>query len=97
MRRVLRPHGLLHLTVQEGTSESWESSLAEDVAVERLFARYLQDEMCTLVEQAGFTIVDSRSTRDDTRLWLHWLQFQAAAGPTESLPTINCYGSSERA
>lgn len=91
MRRVLRSHGLLHLTLQEGESEDWESSLFEGVAVQRLFARYRQDEMTTLVEQAGFAIMASCTTRDETRRWLHWLQFLASAGPAESIPAVGCY------
>ena len=75
MRRVLVPHGLLFLSVQEGTGEGWEEGPYP--AVKRFFARYSHEEMATLLAQSGFRVIESSA---NAGRWQRWLQFLAVAG-----------------
>jgi SAM-dependent methyltransferase len=75
LRRVLAPHGVLFLSVQEGTGEHWEEGSYPGVP--RLFARYSAAEMAALLEQSDFRIIGSSGNEGGLR---RWRQFFAAAG-----------------
>ena len=70
MRRVLRPGGMLLLTLQEGNSESWDAGYVE--GVERFFARYQASEMSRMLTGNGFSIrsTDSFLQPSNKRAWL---------------------------
>ena len=80
IRQVLVPGGVLHVSLQEGAGEVWETApYPAEQPVERFFARYSWDEAHTLLHQAHFRVVESRRNDAATR---HWLQFLAAALPS---------------
>ncbi len=54
IRRVLKPGGMLMLSVQEGDSECWEGGYVEGVM--RFFARYPRAEMEAMLADAGFAV-----------------------------------------
>jgi ubiquinone/menaquinone biosynthesis C-methylase UbiE len=72
MHRVLRPGGLLFLSVQEGEGEAWEA--CPHAEVERCFARYEREELAALLVQTGLSVIESASNEGGSR---HWLQFFA--------------------
>jgi hypothetical protein len=80
MRRVLAPHGVLHLSLQEGQGERWEQVPYRSDTVERFFARYAQDEARALLQHAGFAILDSSTGEAGDRRWLQFLARVAPGG-----------------
>jgi ubiquinone/menaquinone biosynthesis C-methylase UbiE len=54
MRRVLKPGGMLILTIQQGNSESWDEGYVE--CVKRFFARYPAGEMKNMLTNNGFSV-----------------------------------------
>jgi len=76
LRRVLRPGGLLHLSIQEGEGEQWESNPYG--TAERLFARYLAEEAAALLHDAGFAVLDLVVNDAGTRRWLSFLARRGA-------------------
>jgi ubiquinone/menaquinone biosynthesis C-methylase UbiE len=70
MRRVLIPHGVLFLSLQQGSGEGWEEGPYP--GVKRFFARYSRRELATLLAQNGFHVIESCASAG-------WLQFFAAA------------------
>jgi SAM-dependent methyltransferase len=56
MRRVLQPGGLLHISVQKGDSEGFETRPYEPV--ERYYAHYQPAELTGLVQTAGFALLN---------------------------------------
>jgi ubiquinone/menaquinone biosynthesis C-methylase UbiE len=79
IRRVLVPGGLLHVSVQRGSSEGFETRPHEPV--ERFYAHYEEQEFTSLIESAGFDILDSGKV-DERRPWL-WVM---AKNPTNNSP-----------
>ncbi len=75
-RRVLRPEGLLHLSIQEGEGEQWESNPYG--TVERLFARYSAEAAAALLHDAGFEVLDLVVNDAGTRCWLSFLARRGA-------------------
>jgi ubiquinone/menaquinone biosynthesis C-methylase UbiE len=71
-KRVLKPGGILHLTVQEGEGEHLET---RDVygETERFFARYSSSEMIGMLEAAGFQTIEHREHPTPTQSWLRFL------------------------
>jgi ubiquinone/menaquinone biosynthesis C-methylase UbiE len=67
--RVLKPGGLLVLSVQRGNSEGYETRSYEPE--ERYYAHYQTGEFTAVVETAGFTIVD-QGQAEARRSWL-WI------------------------
>ncbi len=76
LHRVLRPGGLLHLSIQEGEGERWESN--PDGTVERLFARYSAEEAAAQLDAAGFAVLDLVVNDAGTRRWLSFLARRGA-------------------
>jgi ubiquinone/menaquinone biosynthesis C-methylase UbiE len=72
IRRVLRPAGVLALSVQEGAGEDWEAGPFG--AEERFFARYTAPELAELLRTSGFTVTYQARNAGPQR---HWLQFLA--------------------
>ncbi len=71
--RLLKPGGLLFLSLHGGHGEVWEST-AYGLPIPRRFTRYTADEAATLITNAGFAIRDhSTSRQNPRRLWLHFL------------------------
>jgi ubiquinone/menaquinone biosynthesis C-methylase UbiE len=73
IRQVLKPGGMLMVSVQEGDCEAWEGGYVEGVT--RFFARYRRAGMGAMLEEAGFSVgeVDlERGHRD-------WLSFVCTA------------------
>ncbi len=57
-RRVLRPEGILYLSVIEGNEELFFEDPKYPKDTPRFFARYENDELKELIEKAGFEIID---------------------------------------
>jgi SAM-dependent methyltransferase len=70
MHCVLVPHGVLFLSLQQGSGEGWEEGPYP--GVKRFFARYSPDELAMLLAQNGFQVIESSANEG-------WLQFFAAA------------------
>ena len=70
--RVLIPGGLLCLSIQEGQGEVWEASEAYG-AIWRFYARYEEEEMAALLNNAGFAILECGLARAAGRRWLTFL------------------------
>lgn len=60
--RVLKPGGKLFLVMFEGISEGVEIEKYNDSAFEVYTAYYTEDELCSLLKQAGFKITKSITT-----------------------------------
>jgi SAM-dependent methyltransferase len=73
IRRILTPEGVLFLSIQEGTGETWEQQSYGALAP-RFFARYRLEEMLTLLENGGFALIKHTSIPGR---WRHWLSFLA--------------------
>lgn len=68
IKRVLKPNGMLVLSIQKGTDESWEDSYVP--TVKRFFARYQPDEMKDILSSIGFSIRQVNSSLAINREWL---------------------------
>ncbi|WP_412542747.1 class I SAM-dependent methyltransferase [Longispora sp. K20-0274] len=80
--RVLRPGGVLALSLQAGRGESWEVGPYQE---ERFFARYDLAGARALVSGAGLAVGDSRSIRHgDGRGWLQVLAVRPVARSPKS-------------
>ena len=69
--RVLKPSGLLMLSVQVGDSKAWNGGYVE--GVQRFFARYRLPEMTALLQGAGFAVIKHREEVNGDRTWLAML------------------------
>lgn len=67
--RVLLPEGLLHVSVQRGESEGFESRPYEPQA--RYYAHYRAEEFVDIVQSAGFVIVE-QGEAEARRPWV-WI------------------------
>lgn len=67
--RVIRPGGLLYLSVQDGDGEGWEPV---DYAPEhrRWFVGYREDELSALLDRAGLTVTGADHEAGVKRNWL---------------------------
>jgi predicted TPR repeat methyltransferase len=72
-RRVLMPAGLLHVSVQKGDSEGFETRPYEPA--ERYYAHYQPEELTALLHSAGFEII-TQGQSEARRTWL-WVMAQA--------------------
>lgn len=81
MRRVLVPHGVLFLSVQEGTGEGWEEGPYP--GVKRFFARYSHEELATLLTQSDFRVIQACTNEGGLRFWL---QFFAVSVDSKTQP-----------
>ncbi|MBN1873723.1 MAG: class I SAM-dependent methyltransferase [Anaerolineae bacterium] len=71
-RRLLKPEGVLFISLQGGEGEGWEP-LSYEHNAPRFFARYVPEEVMAMLAQCGFTIVaQSSSYQSPTRYWLHF-------------------------
>ncbi len=68
MRRVLRPGGVLALSLQVGSGEGWERGPYPGVS--RFFARYTPDEVEALLTGAAFTVLQRGVDEARDRRWL---------------------------
>lgn len=71
MRRVLKPGGMLTLSIQEGDFEGWESGYV--AGINRFFARYREAEMTALLARCGFTTGDVDRVQANNRDWLSFV------------------------
>ncbi len=79
MRRVLRPGGVLALSLQEGNGEAWDTGpYTNDPVDTRFFARYTLDEATALLQRGGFSVCERGV--DDGR-GRQWLRLLAVVGP----------------
>jgi len=79
MRRVLRPGGVLALSLQEGSGEVWETGPYTDApTTARFFARYTLDEATALLQRGGFSVCERGVDEGRGRRWLSLL---AVVGP----------------
>ena len=69
--RVVKPSGLLMLSVQVGDGETWNGGYVE--GVKRFFARYRLPEMTALLQSAGFDVIEHREDLNGGRTWLAML------------------------
>jgi ubiquinone/menaquinone biosynthesis C-methylase UbiE len=69
MARVLVPGGCLYLAVQAGSEEVVQSGEYGHPQARRFFARYRQEEMREMVQQAGFTVIEDGEYLTN-RIWL---------------------------
>ncbi len=68
-RRVLMPGGLLHVSVQRGASEGFETRAYEPE--ERYYAHYQPGEFRDLVQSAGFSLrAEGRAESHRSWLWI---------------------------
>ena len=67
IRRVLAPAGLLHVAVQKGATEGFETRPYEPV--ERYYAHYQPEELANLLTSAGFTVL-AHGEAEARRSWL---------------------------
>ncbi len=73
IRRLLQPGGVLFVSVQVGTGETWEA-VGYQQPISRFFARYEPEEFADFLRQAGFTVVNQDDSRASaTRHWAHFL------------------------
>ncbi len=70
-RRIIRAHGMLILSIQEGDSEGWVWS--ERDRVERYFARYQIPEISGLLSQARFAIHEQSTSPGASASWLEFI------------------------
>jgi ubiquinone/menaquinone biosynthesis C-methylase UbiE len=68
IHRVLKPGGMLILSIQEGDSEGWEEGYV--TGVKRFFARYRQLEIIALLSGCGFLVYETAAARMGSRHWL---------------------------
>lgn len=71
MHRILKPGGMLILSIQEGNSENWEGGFVPDV--KRFFARYQADEMRNILSRKRFPILKEDSAQTVDRKWLSFV------------------------
>ena len=71
MHRILKPGGMLILSIQEGNSENWEDGFVPDV--KRFFARYQADEMRNILSTKRFSIMREDSAQTVDRKWLSFV------------------------
>jgi len=71
MHHILKPDGMLILSIQEGNSENWEDGFVPDV--KRFFARYQADEMRNILSTKGFSILREDSAQTVDRKWLSFV------------------------
>jgi SAM-dependent methyltransferase len=69
-RRALLPGGLLHVSVQLGDSEGFETRQLYEPA-ERFYAHYRPEELSALVQSAGFEVI-AQGQAEARRSWL-WM------------------------
>jgi ubiquinone/menaquinone biosynthesis C-methylase UbiE len=67
--RVLRAGGVLYVSVQEGTGESWSDSDGG----QRFFTFFQADELKTLVESAGFSVEETWTNPGGHSMWISLL------------------------
>ena len=71
IKRALKSNGMLVLSVQKGTNESWEDSYVPNV--KRFFARYQPEEMKDILSNIGFSIHKVNSSLAINREWLSFV------------------------
>jgi ubiquinone/menaquinone biosynthesis C-methylase UbiE len=81
MQRVLKPGGMLILSMQEGDTERWEEGY--DAGIKRFFARYRADEMISLLANSGFSVREVGSSHDNNRDWLSFICISEGVLSTE--------------
>jgi SAM-dependent methyltransferase len=69
MREVLRPRGILFLTVKGGTGEQWTAYPAATSRT-RFFTYWPADELDHTLHQAGFTILEPWQDEANSQIWL---------------------------
>lgn len=75
--RVLRSNGILYIDLKEGDGEKWVNSPDGHVSdVPRFFTYYRAEEMCQLLEKAGFDVVLTRIQKHPKYAHKHnWINF----------------------
>ena len=68
---MLKPGGMLILSVQEGDFEGWESGYV--AGVNRFFARYSEAELTAVLARCGFTTGDVDRVQANNRDWLSFV------------------------
>lgn len=68
IHRVLKPGGMLVLSIQEGNCKDWEGGYVE--GVQRFFARYGKAEMEAMLAGSGFVACDTDVEHAGKRDWL---------------------------
>jgi ubiquinone/menaquinone biosynthesis C-methylase UbiE len=71
IQRVLKPGGMLILSIQEGNTESWEEGYVS--GIKRFFARYQADEMKSMLSNNRFSVRDVGSSHGNNRDWLSFI------------------------
>jgi hypothetical protein len=72
IRHVIKPGGMLILTIQEGNSESWDEGYVD--GVKRFFAHYPADEMKSMLAKNGFSVrTVSLFHGENNRIWLSFI------------------------
>ena len=59
-RRVLKPSGLLFTSMQQGETDGFVTDGEADSLPGRFYVYYMEDEWRTLIESAGFDMIDQR-------------------------------------
>lgn len=69
MKKLLRPHGILFLTVKGGEGEAWTAYPAQ-TNLTRYFTYWSAEPLDELIQQAGFTLLERWQDQADEQLWL---------------------------
>lgn len=69
MRKLLRPRGILFLTVKGGEGKSWAAYPAQ-TSLARYFTYWSAEALDEVMRQAGFTLLEQWQDRADEQLWL---------------------------
>lgn len=72
--RIMKPNGMLVLSILEGATEGWEAGSA--FGVERYYARYQVTEMKTMLSENGFCVSDIEASPGNNRSWLAFVCFR---------------------
>jgi ubiquinone/menaquinone biosynthesis C-methylase UbiE len=72
MQRVLRPNGLLFLSVKQGQGEGMERDPANDWPA-RFYTRYTMEEMNNLLLQTDFAVLQQNYDETPRNRWLRFL------------------------
>ena len=71
IHRVLVPHGVLFVAMQEGATEGYEPNPYAQASLERFFARYRKAEIELLLRANKFELLESLVQEAANKRWVH--------------------------
>ncbi len=73
MAKILKPGGLVYCAVKDGHGEEWVTENDYGYPYQRFFAYFREDEMISLLEQAGLTVEKHKRTRQGDSIRLQFI------------------------